>query len=72
MHPSYQATGGYLREEAILILRRFYVTENTNGTEGSFSAHILRHSPYFMEAPVPKLKANRVLKTEILPGPLIS
>ncbi|KAF8845115.1 cytidine deaminase-like protein [Paxillus ammoniavirescens] len=48
VHPSYQATGGYLREEAILILRRFYVTENTN-------------------APVPRQKATRVLKTEILP-----
>ncbi|KAG1881115.1 cytidine deaminase-like protein [Suillus subluteus] len=31
VHPSYQATGGYLREEAIMIMRRFYVTENTNG-----------------------------------------
>ncbi|KAG1746525.1 cytidine deaminase-like protein [Suillus paluster] len=48
VHPSYQATGGYLREEAIMILRRFYVTENTN-------------------APVPKQKSARVLKTEIPP-----
>ncbi|KAG2128573.1 cytidine deaminase-like protein [Suillus clintonianus] len=48
VHPSYQATGGYLREEAIMILRRFYVTENTN-------------------APVPKQKLTRVLKTEIPP-----
>ncbi|KAF9224003.1 tRNA specific adenosine deaminase [Gyrodon lividus] len=48
VHPSYKATGGYLREEAILILRRFYVTENTN-------------------APVPRRKATRALKTEILP-----
>ncbi|KAJ7638396.1 tRNA specific adenosine deaminase [Roridomyces roridus] len=47
-HPPYKATGGMLREAAILILRRFYVTENTN-------------------APVPKSKANRVLKTEISP-----
>ncbi|KAJ7087295.1 cytidine deaminase-like protein [Mycena belliarum] len=47
-HPPYNAAGGYLREEAILILRRFYVTENSN-------------------APAPKSKANRVLKTEILP-----
>ncbi|EGO22415.1 hypothetical protein SERLADRAFT_362684 [Serpula lacrymans var. lacrymans S7.9] len=31
-HPSYKATGGYCRDEAIMILRRFYVTENTNGT----------------------------------------
>ncbi|PSS31984.1 hypothetical protein PHLCEN_2v2226 [Hermanssonia centrifuga] len=42
------ATGGYCREEAIMILRRFYVTENVN-------------------APVPKSKTNRVLKTEIVP-----
>ncbi|KJA14252.1 hypothetical protein HYPSUDRAFT_173576 [Hypholoma sublateritium FD-334 SS-4] len=48
VHPSYQATGGFCREEAILILRRFYITENTN-------------------APVPRSKANRVLKTEIDP-----
>lgn len=31
-HPSFDATDGYCREEAIMILRRFYVTENTNGT----------------------------------------
>jgi tRNA-specific adenosine deaminase 2 len=48
VHPSYQATGGYLREEAIMILRRFYVTENTN-------------------APIPKQKSSRVLKTEFPP-----
>lgn len=30
-HPSYSATGGYYREEAIMMLRRFYITENTNG-----------------------------------------
>ncbi|KAF9650153.1 tRNA specific adenosine deaminase [Thelephora ganbajun] len=47
-HPGYQARGGYLRDEAIIILRKFYVTENSN-------------------APVPKNKANRVLKTEIPP-----
>jgi len=45
-HPAYRATAGYCRQEAILILRRFYITENTN-------------------APVPKSKANRVLKTDI-------
>ncbi|KAJ7179612.1 tRNA specific adenosine deaminase [Mycena filopes] len=47
-HPPYRALGGYSREEAILILRRFYVTEHSN-------------------APAPRSKANRVLKTEILP-----
>jgi len=47
-HPPYKATGGYCREEAITILRQFYISENTN-------------------APTPKSKANRVLKTEIAP-----
>ncbi|KAI6096963.1 cytidine deaminase-like protein [Pisolithus croceorrhizus] len=46
VHPAYNATGGFLREEAIMILRRFYVTQNTN-------------------APVPRQKGTRVLKTEI-------
>ncbi|KAI0052628.1 cytidine deaminase-like protein [Auriscalpium vulgare] len=45
-HPAYKASAGYCREEAIMALRRFYVTENTN-------------------APTPRSKANRVLKTEI-------
>ncbi|KAI0074480.1 cytidine deaminase-like protein [Panus rudis PR-1116 ss-1] len=45
-HPPYKAEGGYLREQAIMVLRRFYITENTN-------------------APKPKSKANRVLKTDI-------
>lgn len=45
-HPAYKATVGYCREEAIMILRRFYITENTN-------------------APIPKSKSTRVLKTEI-------
>lgn len=30
-HPEYKATGGYCKEDAIMILRRFYLTENTNG-----------------------------------------
>ncbi|GBE79104.1 cytidine deaminase-like protein [Sparassis crispa] len=45
-HPAYKAFSGYMRDEAIMVLRKFYVTENVN-------------------APVPKSKANRVLKTEI-------
>jgi hypothetical protein len=32
VHPPYEAKGGFLRDEAIMILRRFYITENTNGT----------------------------------------
>nr|GAT46138.1 cytidine deaminase-like protein [Mycena chlorophos] len=30
VHPPYPATGGYMRDEAIMILRRFYITENTH------------------------------------------
>lgn len=47
LHPSYNAAGGYLRAQAIMILRRFYVTENIN-------------------APVPRQKGDRILKTEIV------
>ncbi|KZT62140.1 cytidine deaminase-like protein [Calocera cornea HHB12733] len=48
IHPAYEALEGYGREEAILLLRRFYMTENTN-------------------APAPRSKARRVLKTDIPP-----
>lgn len=46
--PGYEAVGGVYRQEAIMLLRRFYLTENLN-------------------APNPKSKARRVLKTEIQP-----
>jgi len=46
--PPFEAWMGYLRVEAIMILRRFYLTENKN-------------------APIPRTKTGRVLKTEIPP-----
>ncbi|ORX39152.1 cytidine deaminase-like protein, partial [Kockovaella imperatae] len=49
-HPAFVAEGGYYREEAIMLLRRFYMSENQN-------------------APNPKKKATRVLKTDIPPPP---
>ncbi|GMK55762.1 hypothetical protein CspeluHIS016_0208180 [Cutaneotrichosporon spelunceum] len=49
-NPAFEAVGGYLREEAIMLLRRFYMSENQN-------------------APNPKKKATRVLKTDIPPPP---
>jgi tRNA-specific adenosine deaminase 2 len=30
-NPAIEAVGGYLREEAIMLLRRFYMSENQNG-----------------------------------------
>ena len=53
-NPPYESVGGYLREEAIMILRRFYMTENAKGTPSLLTS-----------APKPKTKARRVLKTEI-------
>ncbi|KAI9636813.1 putative tRNA specific adenosine deaminase [Dioszegia hungarica] len=49
-HEPFVAEGGYYREEAIMLLRRFYMSENQN-------------------APNPKKKASRVLKTDIPPPP---
>ena len=51
-----------------MILRRFYITENTNGvlllTTESLSLHLLT-SPN--QAPIPRSKVNRLLKTDIHP-----
>jgi hypothetical protein len=35
-HPPYEAVQGYLRDESIMILRRFYLTENKNGVSPFF------------------------------------
>jgi tRNA-specific adenosine deaminase 2 len=40
-HPPFDATDGYCREEAIMILRRFYVTENTNGRYSEYHHSLL-------------------------------
>lgn len=37
-HPPFIAEGGYYREEAIMLLRRFYMSENQNGASTSASA----------------------------------
>lgn len=49
--PPYEAVGGYYREEAIILLRRFYLTENSNGQydddhDGTpaFQQHTVSHS----------------------------
>lgn len=35
---TFVALGGYLREEAIMLLRRFYITENSNGSSWGLSS----------------------------------
>ena len=54
------AVGGYRREEAIMLLRRFYVTENAHG-QFDFPQRFQDCLPP-VTAPKPKSKANRVLK----------
>jgi tRNA-specific adenosine deaminase 2 len=67
-HPPYRATGGLLRDEAIMILRRFYITENNNGVDLFFDVNVPTEYT-LMQAPTPKSKVNRVLKTDISPLP---
>ncbi|PVV05341.1 hypothetical protein BB560_000149 [Smittium megazygosporum] len=43
--PGYPSLGGIMKDEAILLLRKFYIRENSN-------------------APIPKKKSKRVLKTD--------
>lgn len=44
--PPYEVSGGWLREEAIMMLRRFYVQENGKG-EFAFSYSFLRWRWWF-------------------------
>ncbi|KAG8903070.1 tRNA(adenine34) deaminase [Tulasnella sp. 403] len=70
-HPSYKAMYGYKREDAVIILRKFYVTENKLGEILVRQIHSHRIKVPFscLKAPVPRSKANRVLKTEVAPPP---
>ncbi|KAF2086798.1 cytidine deaminase-like protein [Saccharata proteae CBS 121410] len=54
--PPYPVYGGIYREEAIMLLRKFYVQENEKGKSSV--------------SPEPKQKKTRELKTEILPTEL--
>ncbi|KAG2172118.1 hypothetical protein INT44_004740 [Umbelopsis vinacea] len=56
----YESEGGHRREDAIMLLRKFYVRENNHG---KYQIH--KGSFIFKVSPQPKKKANRVLKTEI-------
>lgn len=41
-HPPFVAEGGYYREEAIMLLRRFYMSENQNGMSNSL--HVMHYT----------------------------
>jgi hypothetical protein len=66
-HPAYKAWSGFAREEAIMVLRRFYITENVNGTHFTIHVRVFMSLHNRVLAPAPKSKANRLLKTEIPP-----
>lgn len=66
----FPAYGGYYREEAILALRRFYITANANGKSDLTRCQHGRTEPqlwFHLAAPKPRNKGKRVLKTEFLP-----
>lgn len=67
--PPYPVYGGLFREEAIMLLRRFYVQENEKGALRSLISAIRSVTDVYITAPEPKPKKNRELKTEILPVP---
>lgn len=60
--PPLIAQGGVLREEAIMLLRRFYIQENQKGTHSlKFVYDPLKE----YKAPDPKVKKKRELNTEL-------
>ena len=65
--PAYQTYGGIFREEAILLLRKFYVQENDKGRSNPVHMFIYFLLIESLLAPEPHKKANRELKTDILP-----
>lgn len=56
-----------MREEAIMLLRRFYIQENQKGE--LFQSSVNSWLNVF-QAPEPKVKKGRELNTEILPPPM--
>ncbi|KAI8822146.1 cytidine deaminase-like protein [Fimicolochytrium jonesii] len=62
----YEAEGGYYREEAIMMLRRFYLRQNDHGMKARNSDATGQWLIWTgLAAPAPKRKAHRVLKTDI-------
>ena len=63
--PPFAVHGGIFREEAIMLLRRFYVQENQKGMSTHERTGVEKAD--INQAPEPKTKKNRELKTEIVP-----
>lgn len=63
----YAVSGGWLREEAILMLRRFYVQENGRGEFFLLPLMDEEWGLMYRTAPEPRAKKERVLKLEVKP-----
>ena len=61
----YAAFGGIFREEAIMLLRRFYIQENEKGINAT---PIPEDDTNRLVAPEPKSKKDRQLNTDIIPA----
>ena len=51
-HAGFVAEGGYYREEAIMLLRRFYMSENSNGASHASTSsflHVLQAYKHLIE-----------------------
>ena len=67
LDPAFPVYGGLFREEAIMLLRKFYVQENGKGESCSACEMLAIELTEMRAAPDPKPKKNRELKTDILP-----
>jgi tRNA-specific adenosine deaminase 2 len=63
--PTYPVTGGIMREEAIMMLRKFYIQENEKG-QMLFMITVLGANG--TAAPNPRPKKNRELRTDFDPA----
>lgn len=63
--PPYPVHGGLFRQDAIMLLRRFYIRENEKGIQLKLSAVYIRRTTHFEIAPEPRPKKNRVLKVDL-------
>jgi len=63
-----EAAGGYRHQEAIMLLRRFYVTENVNG-KANMHKPVSENADTPLVAPTPRDKSKRAIKTDIAPLP---
>lgn len=68
-HPPYKASCGYLRDEAIMILRRFYMTENTRAPVPRDKSRRILKTEISAFVPSPSLTPTTSISTTATPEP---